>query len=177
MFHRKNLTLSARTLSNRLNLGTRSFALVANVKNGGHTLRTRHAHHDVLREGMVWDDVSPDMPGKYVILSIPGSFSKQPCQPGCQPEQPEPAAEVIRVIPAPRPANLDGRPGASVRDGLDGMLSASVALSERCSRSSERSSGWRSERRAPETASTGHSARCAARFTAAAFISAASPGK
>ena len=40
MFNRTNLTLSARTLSNRLNLGTRSLALNAGVKNGGRTLRT-----------------------------------------------------------------------------------------------------------------------------------------
>ena len=50
MFNRTNLTLSARSLSNRLNLGTRSLALVANVKNGDQTLRTRQTHHDVLRE-------------------------------------------------------------------------------------------------------------------------------
>ena len=62
MFNRTNLTLSARTLSNRLNLGTRSLALNASVNDGDQTLRIRHAHHDVMREGMVWYDVFPIIP-------------------------------------------------------------------------------------------------------------------
>jgi hypothetical protein len=47
MLNRTNLTLS--TLSNRLNLGTRSLVLNTGVNNGT-ALRIRHAHHDVMRK-------------------------------------------------------------------------------------------------------------------------------
>ncbi len=55
MFNRTNLTLSARTLSNRLNLGTRSLALNAGVNHGGQTLRTRHrlSWRHARRDGVV----------------------------------------------------------------------------------------------------------------------------
>ena len=43
----------------------------------GQTLRIRQAHHDVLREGMVWYDVFPSMPVGPGIPAIPGSFSQQ----------------------------------------------------------------------------------------------------
>jgi len=177
MFNRTNLTLSARTLSNRLNLGTRSLALVANVKNVGRTLRTRQTHHDVLREGMVWYVVVPIMPVGFGIPSIPGSFSQQQRQPGCLTRQPGPMAEDVRVIPDPRPADLVGRPEPCVRVGVPGFLPASVAVSERSSHSCERSSGSRSERKAPAKPGSKRAARRAASATAAAAISAASPGK
>ena len=61
MLNRTNLTLSALALSNGLNLGTRSLAANASVNDGDQTLRTRHSHHDVMRERMVW----------YVVFSIP----------------------------------------------------------------------------------------------------------
>ena len=67
MFNRTNLTLSARTLSNRLNLGTRSLALNAGVNHGGLTLRTRLAYHGVMRDGMVWYDVFPITQTRYII--------------------------------------------------------------------------------------------------------------
>ena len=176
MFNRTNLTLSARTLSNRLNLGTRSLALVANVKNVGRTLRIRQAHHDVLREGMVWYDVFTIMPMGYGIPSIPGSFShSQRSQPGCVTRQPGHLAVEVRVEPDPRPADLVGRPEPCVRVGVAGVLPASVALSERSSSECERSSGPRSGRTA--TAKPGLK-RAAWRATrAAAAIAAASIGK
>ncbi len=109
MFNRTNLTLSARSLSNRLNLGTRSLAVNANATNGGQILRTRHTHHDVLREGMVWYDVFPIMPEGYAIPSIPGSFSQsQQCQPGGLTRLPGRMADDVRVEPDPRPASLVG---------------------------------------------------------------------
>jgi hypothetical protein len=178
MFHRTNLTLSARTLTNRLNLGTRSLALVANVKNNGRTLRTRHTHHDVLREGMVWYDMFTIMPQGSIIPTIPGPLSQQQCQPGRLNGQPGPVAEDVRVIPDPRPADLVGRPEPCVRVGVVGVLPPPVVVSERSSRSSERSSGSRSA--AAETARKPASKRAAgraARATAAAAISAASTGK
>jgi hypothetical protein len=175
MFNRTNLTLSARTLSNRTNLGTRSLALNANVKNVGRTLRTRQVHHDVLREGMVWYDMFPIMPVGYGIPSIPGSFSPQQSQPGCLTRQPGPMAEDVRVIPDPRPADLVGRPEPCVRVGVPGSLPVPVAISERSSLSCERSSGSRPERKAPAKAASKRAAWRAT--TAAAAISAASIGK
>jgi len=176
MFNRTNLTLTARNLSNGLNLGTRSFALVANVKNGGQTLRTRQTHHDVLREGMVWYDVFTIMPMGYGIPSIPGSFShSQRSQPGCVTRQPGHLAVEVRVEPDPRPADLVGRLDPCVRVGVAGVLPASVALSERSSSECERSSGPRSVRK--DTAKPGWK-RAAWRATrAAAAIAPASIGK
>jgi hypothetical protein len=177
MFNRTNLTLSARTLSNRLNLGTRSLALVANVKNVGRTLRIRQTHHDVLRDGMVWYDVFPIMPMGRGIPSIPGSFSQQQRQPGCVTRQPGSMAEDVRVIPDPRPADLVGRPEPCVRVGVVGFLPASVAVSERSSTSCERSSGSRTEGKAPAKPGLKRAVRRAARATAATAIAAASTGK
>ena len=121
MFNRTNLTLSARTLSNRLNLGTRSLALVANVKNGGQTLRIRHAHHDVLRDGMVWYDVFPIMPigirhSVHSRLIFPAAAASRVASQG----NPDRMAEDVRVIPDPRPADLVGRPEPCVRVGVAG---------------------------------------------------------
>jgi hypothetical protein len=175
MFNRTNLTLSARTNSNRLNLGTRSLALRANVMNNGRTLRARQVHHDVLRDGMVWYDVFPIMPVGTVIPSIPGSFSEQQCQPGFQTRQPGPMAEDVRVIPDPRPADLVGRPEPCVRVGVAGFLPVPVAVSERSSRSSERSSRLRSERK--DLAKPGLKRAAWRAAKAAAAIAAASTGK
>jgi hypothetical protein len=176
MFNRTNLTLSARNLSNGLNLGTRSLALVANVKNGGQTLRIRQTHHDVSREGRMWYDVFSIMPMGYGIPSIPGSFSQpQRSQPGCVTRQPgDPAAEV-RVAPDPRPANLVGRPEPCVRVGVVGFLPASVAVSERSSSECEPSSESRSGRKAPAKPGSKRAAWRATR--AAAAIAPAGTGK
>jgi hypothetical protein len=176
MFNRTNLTLSARSLSNRLNLGTRSFALVANVKNGDQTLRIRHTHHDVLREGMVWYDVFPSMPEGYGIPSIPGSFSQsQQCQPGGLTGLSGRRADDVRVEPDPRPASLVGRPEPCVRVGVPGRLPVSVAGSERSSCERERSSESRPGREIPAKPGRKRAARRAAK--AAATISAAAIGK
>jgi hypothetical protein len=135
MFNRTNLTLSARSLSNRLNLGTRSFALVADVKNGDQTLRTRHTHHDVLREGMVWYDVFPNMPEGYAIPSIPGSFSQsQQCQPSGLTRLSGRVADGVRVEPDPRPASLVGRPEPCVRVGVAGAVVPVKPASKRAAR-------------------------------------------
>ncbi len=53
MLNRTNRTLSAHL--NRLNLGTRSLANFAGVNTGEQTLRIRHAHRVVLRDGMAGD--------------------------------------------------------------------------------------------------------------------------
>ena len=176
MFNRTNLTLSARNRSNGLNLGTRSLALVANVNNGGRTLRTRHTHHDVLREGMVWYDVFSIMPMGYGIPSIPGSFSRpQRCQPGCVIRQPGRLAVEVRVEPDPRPADLVDRLEPRVRVGIAGFLPASVAVSERSSTECERSSDSRSGRKAPAKPGSQRAAWRANK--AAAAIAPASTGK
>ncbi len=176
MFNRTTLTLSARNRSNGLNLGTRSLALVANVKNGGQTLRTRQTHHDVLREGMVWYDVFSIMPMGYGIPSVPGSFShSQQSQPGCVSRQPGRLAVEVRVEPDPRPADLVGRPEPCVRVGVVGFRPAPVAVSERSSSECERSSGSRSGRKAPAKPGPRRAARRAAK--AAAAIAPASIGK
>lgn len=153
MFNRTNLTLSARTLSNRLNLGTRSLALYAGVKNGGLTLRIRQTH-DVLREGMVWYDEFSSMPVGPGIPSIPGSFSQpQQCQPGCVTRQPGPVADDVRDPFDRRPVGLVDRPEPSVRVGVAGALPVSAASAERSSSSCEcereRSSARRTDRKTP----------------------------
>jgi hypothetical protein len=110
MINRKHLTLSARTLSNRLNLGTRSLALKAGVNHGDQALRTRTAFHGVMREGMVWYDVFATTEPRYDIPTIPGSlFPQQPIHPSCLTRQPGGPAERVRVEPEPRPANLADR--------------------------------------------------------------------
>jgi hypothetical protein len=175
MFNRTNLTLSARSLSNRLNLGTRSLAINAGVKNGGRTLRTRQTHHDVLREGMAWYDVFPIMSDGYGIPSIPVSFFRQQGQPGRLTGQPGHPSADVRVEPEPRPADLVGRPEPCVRVGVTRILPVSVASSERSSSSCERSSETRPGRKDPVKPDSKRAARRAA--SAAAAISAASTGK
>jgi hypothetical protein len=176
MFNRTNLTLSARSLSNRLNLGTRSLALNASVKNGGQILRTRHTHHDVLREGMVWYDVLPNMPEGYAIPSIPGSFiQSQQCPPAGLTRPTDGMADDVRVEPDPRPASLVGRPEPCVRVGVPGTLPVSVAISERSSCECERSSESRIGRKVSVKPGLKRAARRAAK--AAAAISAAAIGK
>jgi len=72
MLNRTNRTLSANL--NRLNLGTRSLAATANVNFGDlQTLRTRHAHRVVMRDGMLNLRPSPIHIVDGSIPSIPGS--------------------------------------------------------------------------------------------------------
>jgi len=77
MLNRTNRTLSANL--NRLNLGTRSLASLAQVSfnSGTQTLHTRHAYAVVMRAGMVGDLVDPIVIsiGRYEISPIPGSPS------------------------------------------------------------------------------------------------------
>jgi len=149
MHNRTNLTLSARTLSNRLNLGTRSLAPNAGVNHGGQTLRTRQSHHGAMREGMVWYDVFPIIKTRYGIPTMPGSFSQQQqCQPSCRIEQPGRSAVLVRVEPEPRPADLVDRPERCAEVGDPWYPSVAVALPERRSAKRELSSesrfGWKS---------------------------------
>jgi hypothetical protein len=76
MLNRTNRTLSANL--NRLNLGTRSLALQANVNNGDQALYVRHAHPVVMRAGTVGYRVVPKVIGRGVVPSIPGSPSVSP---------------------------------------------------------------------------------------------------
>jgi hypothetical protein len=177
MFNRTNLTLSARSLSNRLNLGTRSLALVANVKNGGLALRIRHAHqdHDVLRDGMAWYDVFPIMPVGYVIPSIPGSFStSQQSQSVGQSRPSGRVAESVRAMADLRPASLVGCPEPCVPVGVPGTPPESVVVSERGSCERERTFEARAARKVPAKPGLKRPARRAAK---AAAIRAASTGK
>ena len=150
MFNRTNLTLSARTLSNRLNLGTRSLALNASVNHGGQTLAPVNAYHGVMREGMVWYDVFPITQPRYGIPTIPGSFSQpQQSQPSCLTGQPGQPAEVVRVELRAEA----GRPRRSTRTrarvGDPRFPSVAVTVAERRTASARAAppsrSGWKSQ--------------------------------
>ena len=117
MLNRTNLTLSALALSNGLNLGTRSLAANASVNDGDQTLRTRHSHHDVMRERMVWYVVSSISKPTDAIPAIPSSFSQQQQQPlSCETLPQGNVAVEVCVKPEPRPADLVGRPEPCVLD-------------------------------------------------------------
>jgi hypothetical protein len=110
LMNRTNLTLSALALSNGLNLGTRSLAVNASVNDGDLTLRTRHSHHDVMRERMVWHVVSSIIQPMYAIPAIPGSLFQQQQRPSSCVTSPQGEVAVdVSVIPVPRPADLVGR--------------------------------------------------------------------
>jgi hypothetical protein len=178
MFNRTNLTLSARTLSNRLNLGTRSLAINASVNHGGLTLRTRQTFHGVMRDGMVWYDVFPITQPRYGIPTTPGSFSQQSQrQPSCLTELPGRPAEVVRVEFDPRPADLVDRPERSAKVGDTRFPSVAVTVSERRSArrvsGSPSHSGWKS----PGKSGLKRAAKRAAKAKAATAIAAASIGK
>ena len=73
MLNRTNRTLSAHL--NRLNLGTRSLALKSGVNIDGQTLRSRHAHCVVMRDGMrehAFETGSQSIRGSSVSTRIPG---------------------------------------------------------------------------------------------------------
>jgi hypothetical protein len=115
--NRTNLTLSALALSNGLNLGTRSLAANASVNDGDQTLRTRHSHHDVMRERMVWYVVSSIPKPTDAIPAIPSSFSQKQQQPLSCVTLPQGSVAVeVCVEPEPRPADLVGRPEPCVLD-------------------------------------------------------------
>ena len=117
LLNRTNLTLSALALSNGLNLGTRSLAANASVNDGDQTLRTRHTHHDVMRERMVWYVVSSIPKPKDAIPAIPSSFSQKQQQLLSCVTLPQGSVVVeVCVETEPRPADLVGRPEPSVLD-------------------------------------------------------------
>jgi putative N-acetylmannosamine-6-phosphate epimerase len=76
MLNRTNRTLSASL--NRLNLGTRSVASLAqaNLNNGASTLHARHSFAVVMRAGTIGVVVDLPVIGVYTIPSIPGSPSE-----------------------------------------------------------------------------------------------------
>lgn len=120
MLNRTNRTLSA-TL-NRLNLGTRSLALVAGVNNGI-TLRIRHGHPfmDLQRVG-TWDD--RDIAMYWAMASISPSIPSSPCASAVpaysRPESgPWPVADASVCVEAPPEARevvvRDVPPGSTGR--------------------------------------------------------------
>jgi hypothetical protein len=178
MINRKNLTLSARTLSNRLNLGTRSLAPNACVNHGDHTLRTRTAFHGVMREGMVWYDVFPIDESRYGIPTIPGSlFQPQQSLSSCLTRQPGRPAEGVRIELEPRPANLADRSERGVPVGDPRFPSVAVTAPER--RREERASGSPARSGGKSQGKPGwkHAPGRAAKAKAVAAIAAASVGK
>ncbi len=180
MINRKNLTLSARTLSNRLNLGTRSLAANAGVNHGALTLRTRTAYHGVMREGMVWYDVFPIDDARYGIPTIPGSlFQPQQSLPSCLTRQPGQPAEGVRVELDPRPADLADRLERRVTVGDPRFPSVAVTaperrMEERVSGSLSRS-GWKSQGKPGLKHAPGRAAKAKAKAVVA--IAAANVGK
>src|ERR1700677_412039 len=118
LLNRTNLTLSALALSNGLNLGTRSLAVNASANNNGElSLRTRHTHHDVMRERMVWYVVSSIPKPTDAIPAIPSSFSQQQQHwLSCVTLPQGNVAVAVCVEPEPRPADLVGRPEPCVLD-------------------------------------------------------------
>lgn len=85
MINRSNLTLSARSLSHRLNLGTRSLALQSRVNRGDHRSRVRVADHGVMCAGMEWYDGVPpaiSISERVGLPAIPGS--PVPARPGVE---------------------------------------------------------------------------------------------
>ena len=74
MLNRNHRTLSAHF--HRLNLGTRSLALVVGFNKGAQTLHTRHAAPVAMRAGIVGGyPAEPQPMGRIGIPSIPGSPS------------------------------------------------------------------------------------------------------
>jgi hypothetical protein len=168
MFNRMNLTLSALAHSNRLNLGTRSLARNAGVNHGDQTLRTRHTHFGVMREGMGWYDVFPITQPGYGLPTFPGSlFQQQPNPPSCLRGQPGWSAVDVFVEPEPRPDNLVGRLERCVEDGGDPRFQT-VAPTERRSPRREIGSKSRSGLKSPGKPVLKRAARRAARHAAAA---------
>lgn len=76
MLNRTNRTLSANL--NRLNLGTRSLAIAANVNNGDLTQRIRHTHRAVMREGLAVIPSAPITIRREVVPVVPGLPSVSP---------------------------------------------------------------------------------------------------
>jgi hypothetical protein len=129
MLNRKNQTLSALALSNRLDLGTRSLAANAGVNHGDQILCILHSSHDVMRDGSAW----------YVVSSIPKKRYEVPASPGSvsETEQRRFRRATVQqrtfpaggpVGPARRPASCPGRLEPQA-DELDRKLPAIVPAS------------------------------------------------
>ncbi len=105
MLNRTNRTLSAHL--NRLNLGTRSLALKSGVNIDGQTLRLRHAHCVVMRDGMREEAVEPvsDSIASSLIPGLPIVPSWLTASPVVRPtvglDVPAPLA--ARPVPTDRP--------------------------------------------------------------------------
>ena len=111
MINRKNQTLSALALSNRLNLGTRSLAVNAGVNHGDQILCILHSPHDIMRDGTAWYVVSSIPKTRYAMPICPGSFSEIEQHPfRCVPEQQRDLSADGRVESEPRPTGCAVRP-------------------------------------------------------------------
>ena len=163
MLNRTNLTLSALALSNRLNLGTRSFAANASVNFGVETLRTRQSHHDVMRERMDWYVVLSIPRPRYAIPAIRGSFFHvQQRQLSFVTSDQSPVAVGVCVVSPSRPADLVGRrergvqipdPRLQSSDSLAGMAIPSASHCK--SRSAVKSAGKRGLKRTAQRSAPG----------------------
>lgn len=103
MLNRTNRTLSAYLNRLSLGLGTRKFALVANANIAKQTLRTRHVHRVVMRDGMEGDSMD------RIPYSIPG-ISSIPCS---SPEPARPSSAVAGRSRTERVADVAPRPMVS----------------------------------------------------------------
>ena len=103
MLNRTNLTLSASTLSNGLNLGTRSLVARAGINSDGTTFHICPSHQDVMRERVVWYVAVSIPKPKVAMPSIQDSDSIFPVQ--RRQMRPRPAARAAgKSAPALRPA-------------------------------------------------------------------------
>lgn len=127
MLNRTNRTLSAHLNRLNLGLGTRTFALVATGINGQQTLRTRHAHRVVMRDGMggdLMDRISYSIPG---IPSIPCSTPEpeRPCPAVAERSRTErvvlvaPVSVVGEVVPVRPSWRGDSQPSSSLPVGTE----------------------------------------------------------
>jgi hypothetical protein len=124
MLNRTNRTLSANL--NRLNLGTRSLALQASANFGGETLRIRHAHLVVMRDGMVgmpMDSISRD---PWRITDIPGSSPVPPRPPAGQ--RARPYSKASRLSSGNRSNPLARRSRANPRSSVANRLPVSDCI-------------------------------------------------
>ena len=98
MLNRTNRTLSAQVNRLNLGLGTRTFALVATGNTGTQTLRTRHAHCVVMRDGMGGDPMDRRSYSIMGIPSIPCSTS-EPARPSSAVSERSRTERVVSVVP------------------------------------------------------------------------------
>jgi hypothetical protein len=117
MLNRMNLTLSARALSNRLNIGTRSLAVNASVNLGAKPQNIRQSHHGVMRDGMMWSGTDPIPPIGPMFPRIPSSFSPAPQRPSQDAAMQRSCLVAdVQVLFELRPDSLVERPELNVSD-------------------------------------------------------------